>query len=60
MYSIDNINSNPQLNFSNSLLNSDFISSNMPNIGNDDDVCNSPYSDLNIQCNYMDINQYTA
>jgi Reverse transcriptase (RNA-dependent DNA polymerase)/Endonuclease/Exonuclease/phosphatase family len=31
----------------------------MPNIGNDD-VCYSPYSDLNIQCNYMDVNQYIA
>jgi hypothetical protein len=58
-YSLENLESNPTFNFSNSLLNSDFFPP-APHGFSDDVYDDSPYSDLNIQCNYMDVNNFTA
>jgi hypothetical protein len=54
-FSLENLESIPQFNFSNSLLNSDFFS-----VNNNNELDVSPYSDLNIQCNYMDVNSFIS
>ena len=55
-FSLNSLNTNPSFNFSNSLFNSNYFSSNP----NDDTYDDSPYSNLDIQCNYMDESQYVS
>ena len=54
IFSIDNLNSDPSYNFSNSLFNSDLLNT------HDDDLNDSPYSNLDVQCTYFDENQYVT
>ena len=51
IYSIDNLNTDPSFNFSNSLFNSDLFNT------HDDDIDDSPYSNLDVKCTYFDENQ---
>ena len=60
-FSLSSLSSNPNFDFSNSLLNSNFfINNNLDNNPNDD----SPYSNLDLICNYLDetsfVNKYKA
>ena len=52
IYSIDNLNTDPSFNFSNSLFNSYLFNT------HDDDIDDSPYSNLDVKCTYFDENQY--
>ena len=54
LFSFDYLNSNPSFNFSNSLFNSDFLSD---DVNAPDD---SPYSNLDILCNFFDENQFIS
>ena len=54
LYSFDNLNNNPSFNFSNSLFNSDYL---CEDANSPDD---SPYSNLDILCNYFDENQFVS
>ena len=54
LYSFDNLNNNPSFNFSNSLFNSDSL---CEDANSPDD---SPYSNLDILCNYFDENQFVS
>ena len=51
-FSIDNLNVDPSFNFSNSLFNSELLNT------QDDDSNDSLYSNLDVQCSYLDENQY--
>ena len=55
-FSLNNLNTNPSFNFCNSLLNSDLYSLN----SHDDNIDDSPYSNLQVQCNYLDENQFAS
>ena len=55
-FSLNNLNTNPSFNFCNSLLNSDLYSLNP----HDDNIDDSPYSNLQVQCNYLDENQFAS
>ena len=55
-FSLNNLNTNPSFNFCNSLLNSDLYSLN----SHDDNIDDSPYSNLQVQCNYFDENQFAS
>jgi hypothetical protein len=52
-FSLNNISNNPAFNFLNSVNNSDNVNDNLFFDNNSDD---SPYSNLNVQCEYMDVN----
>ena len=52
IFSIDNLNVDPSFNFSNSLFNSELLNT------QDDDSNDSLYSNLDVQCSYLDENQY--
>ena len=47
---------NPSFNFCNSLLSSDFFSLNPHDVGEND----SPYSNLDVQCNYFDESKFVS
>ena len=56
LFSLDSLNTNPSFNFCNSLFNSDLLSPNQ----HEENVNDSPYSNLDVQCNYMDENQFVS
>ena len=47
---------NPSFNFCNSLFSSDFFSLNPHDVGEND----SPYSNLDVQCNYFDESKFVS
>ena len=53
-FSLNNLNTNPSFNFSNALYNSDFFR----NTNGDENVDDSPYSNIDVHCNYFDENQF--